>query len=146
MYSECDTTYVVGFPIRKSADQSLLAAPHGLSQPTTSFIASQCQGIHQMLLRYLITIPKRRSQNLYYLTRIIWRRLCRQTCDTMLTYNQVRCASFLGFPNIRQPYFTLNSFHIKNVIADVLIIKKFFLYYFKSIKSLFFHTLRCRKM
>ena len=30
----------VGFPIRKSTDQSLFAAPHGLSQRTTSFIAS----------------------------------------------------------------------------------------------------------
>ena len=30
----------VGFPIRKSADQSLLATPHGLSQRATSFIAS----------------------------------------------------------------------------------------------------------
>ena len=40
----------VGFPIRKSADQSLLAAPRGLSQRATSFIASQCQGIHQMPL------------------------------------------------------------------------------------------------
>jgi hypothetical protein len=38
----------VGFPIRKSADQSLFAAPHGLSQRITSFIACACQGIHQM--------------------------------------------------------------------------------------------------
>ena len=38
----------VGFPIRKSPDQSLLAAPRGLSQRATSFIASRCQGIHQM--------------------------------------------------------------------------------------------------
>ena len=37
-----------GFPIRKSADQSLFAAPRGLSQRITSFIASQRQGIHQM--------------------------------------------------------------------------------------------------
>jgi hypothetical protein len=37
-----------GFPIRKSMDQSLLAAPHGLSQRATSFIASQCLGIHEM--------------------------------------------------------------------------------------------------
>ena len=37
-----------GFPIRISADQSLLAAPHGLSQRVTSFIASWHQGIHQM--------------------------------------------------------------------------------------------------
>ena len=43
-----------GFPIRKSADQRLLAPPHGLSQRATSFIASQCQGIHQMPLLRLI--------------------------------------------------------------------------------------------
>ena len=30
----------VGFPIRKSSDQSSFAAPQGLSQRTTSFIAS----------------------------------------------------------------------------------------------------------
>jgi hypothetical protein len=35
-----------GFPIRKSPDQSLLAAPRGLSQLATSFIACFCQGIH----------------------------------------------------------------------------------------------------
>ena len=37
---------VQGFPIRKSPDQSLLAAPRGLSQLATSFIACFCQGIH----------------------------------------------------------------------------------------------------
>ena len=36
----------VGFPIRKSPGQSLLAALRGLSQLATSFIASYCQGIH----------------------------------------------------------------------------------------------------
>jgi hypothetical protein len=46
----------VGFPIRKSADQSSFATPRGLSQRTTSFIASQRQGIHQMLLRHLIAL------------------------------------------------------------------------------------------
>ena len=46
----------VGFPIRKSADQSFFAAPRGLSQRSTSFIASQRQGIHQMPLFYLITL------------------------------------------------------------------------------------------
>ena len=49
----------VGFPIRKSADQSLLAAPHGLSQRVTSFIASCHQGIHQMPLSRLISsVPR----------------------------------------------------------------------------------------
>ena len=39
-----------GFPIRKSADRSLFAAPRSLSQLITSFIGSWCQGIHLMLL------------------------------------------------------------------------------------------------
>ena len=43
-----------GFPIRTSADQSSLAAPHGFSQRVTSFIASVRQGIHQMLFKRLI--------------------------------------------------------------------------------------------
>src|SRR5215471_4518997 len=36
----------VGFPIRTSPGQSLLAALRGLSQLATSFIACFCQGIH----------------------------------------------------------------------------------------------------
>ena len=46
----------MGFPIRRFLDQSSFAAPQDLSQRTTSFIASQRQGIHQMLLRHLITL------------------------------------------------------------------------------------------
>ena len=38
----------VGFPIRRSRDQRSLASPPGFSQRAASFIASQCQGIHQM--------------------------------------------------------------------------------------------------
>ncbi len=49
-------TSEVGFPIRKSSDQSLFATPRSLSQRTTSFIASQRQGIHRMLLRHLIAL------------------------------------------------------------------------------------------
>ena len=65
-------TLEVGFPIRKSADQSLFAAPHGLSQRTTSFIACACQGIHRTPLRHLIALiiharpsqePKPRERN-----------------------------------------------------------------------------------
>ena len=37
-------------------DQSLFAAPHGLSQRITSFFACACQGIHQMPLRHLIVL------------------------------------------------------------------------------------------
>ncbi len=37
-------------------DQSSFAAPHGLSQRITSFIACACQGIHQMPLEHLIVL------------------------------------------------------------------------------------------
>ncbi len=46
----------MGFPIRKFLDQSLFAAPQNLSQRTTSFIASQRQGIHRIPLRHLIAL------------------------------------------------------------------------------------------
>jgi hypothetical protein len=45
-----DTPKGVGCPIRTSRDQQLLALPPGFSQRATSFIASRCQGIHQMPL------------------------------------------------------------------------------------------------
>ena len=55
----------LGFPIRKSADQSLLTAPHSLSQRVTSFIASQRQGIHQMPLETLDqTVRKGKSPHM----------------------------------------------------------------------------------
>jgi hypothetical protein len=49
MDSESDTPGLarVGFPIRKSPGQSLLAAHRGLSQLATSFIDCQRQGIHR---------------------------------------------------------------------------------------------------
>ena len=46
----------MGFPIRISTDQSLFAAPRSFSQLTTSFIASQRQGIHQMPFFHLIAL------------------------------------------------------------------------------------------
>ena len=46
----------MGFPIRKFLDQSLFAAPQDLSQRTTSFIASQHQGIHRIPLSHLIDL------------------------------------------------------------------------------------------
>ena len=50
MDSDGDTACAVGCPIRRSRDQRSLASPPGFSQRATSFIASQCQGIHQMPL------------------------------------------------------------------------------------------------
>jgi hypothetical protein len=43
-----------GCPIRRSGSQRVLASRPGFSQRATSFIASQCQGIHQMPLLRLI--------------------------------------------------------------------------------------------
>lgn len=43
----------LGFPIRTSPDQRLLASPRGLSQLATSFIAFWCQGIHTYALSSL---------------------------------------------------------------------------------------------
>ncbi len=60
-------TFRWGFPIRKSTDQSLLSAPRSLSQSATSFIASQCQGIHEMPLRRLI-FTRRDKPNVRYFT------------------------------------------------------------------------------
>ena len=54
----------MGYPIRKSTDQSLLTAPRGLSQPATSFFASECQGIHQMPFFYFIRSQKTEDQPL----------------------------------------------------------------------------------
>ena len=48
MYS-LNVTQCVGFPIRKSPDRSLFAAPRGLSQLVTSFFGSWCQGIRPVL-------------------------------------------------------------------------------------------------
>ena len=48
MDSPCDTACAVGCPIRRSEDPRALAPPLGFSQRATSFIASRCQGIHQM--------------------------------------------------------------------------------------------------
>src|SRR5205814_5167540 len=50
MNSDRDTRCRVGCPIRRSRDHRSLASPPGFSQRATSFIASQCQGIHQMPL------------------------------------------------------------------------------------------------
>ena len=56
MDSDEDRAEARGFPIRRFTDQSLFAAPRDLSQRTTSFIASRCQGIHQTPLSRLIVL------------------------------------------------------------------------------------------
>ena len=63
----------VGCPIRKSTDQRVLAPPRGLSQPATSFIASQCQGIHHMLLdTWFLTCRKKIRLFFIHLMKLIF--------------------------------------------------------------------------
>ena len=58
MYSLHDTQLRVGFPIRKSPGQRVLTSNRGLSQPATSFIAFNRQGIHQMPFKTLEFISR----------------------------------------------------------------------------------------
>ena len=52
--AEYNAFSVIGFPIRKSPDQRLLAPPRSLSQLVTSFIVSESQGIlHTLLITFL---------------------------------------------------------------------------------------------
>ncbi len=55
----------LGFPIRISAGQRLLAPRHSFSQPVTSFIASMRQGIHQMPFSHLRAPPYPESKTLF---------------------------------------------------------------------------------
>ena len=57
----------LGFPIRKSPDHSLLAAPRGLSQLTTSFIAYLRQGIHTHALSSLTIKSTSHTTERYFL-------------------------------------------------------------------------------
>src|ERR1700686_4195132 len=62
MDSMRDTACAVGCPIRRSRDQRALASPPGFSQRATSFIASRCQGIHQMPLPQRLIAKTHRLQ------------------------------------------------------------------------------------
>ena len=55
----------VGSPIRISAVQCLLPAPRSFSQAITSFIASQCQGIHQAPFLALDTLQQSDVNSLF---------------------------------------------------------------------------------
>ena len=81
----------MGFPIRKSTDQSFFAAPHGLSQRSTSFIASQRQGIRRTPLRHLIAlIINVHTLGRMYLQAIPKDASCKRTLNEKTSYCFVR--------------------------------------------------------
>jgi hypothetical protein len=106
MDSVGDTACAVGCPIRRSRDQRLLASPPGLSQRATSFIASQCQGIHQMpLITRLSTTPNGKDQT------ALWAVLPRRRCGKLLSLEDTcwdttsrllftSCDAITGMPDV----------------------------------------------
>ena len=95
----------LGFPIRKSADQSLLTAPHSLSQRVTSFIASLYQGIHQMLFKTLdrtVHESSNRSDNHYYSSKTY---LEKDFKSTIRKLDNTKCSITLLFGIIFTNYF-----------------------------------------
>src|ERR1051325_10086184 len=83
-----------GCPIRTSPDHSLLAAPRGFSQPSTSFIGSWCQGIHRapLLARRLdlSTSPSRQDQRSLLLERF-QKDLIQECCTQSALGRQLSC-------------------------------------------------------
>ena len=94
-----------GFPIRKSTDRSLFAAPRSLSQLVTSFIGSWCQGIP---LALLLAWPCRTAFQLLSSIRImqasVWLHCSFVTLNSyikspqkfVLCYLSVACSQFLA--------------------------------------------------
>ena len=100
-----------GCPIRTSPDQSLLAAPRGLSQPSTSFIGSWCQGIHRapLLARRLdlSNSPSRQDQRslqkYFKKTHAQYRtRWVLSVCICLLNYSSILQVQFMRWPERAQ--------------------------------------------
>ena len=93
--SECQ----VGCPIRKSADQSSFAAPHGLSQRITSFIASYRQGIHQTPFSRLIRSSERSTRPSFTDHHLPSVRTRQSRTDMVSALDLERLLSLLAMPN-----------------------------------------------
>ena len=108
--------YGLGFPIRKSVDQSLLTAPHSLSQRVTSFVASLYQGIHQMLFKTLdrtVHESSNRSDNHYYSLKTYLEKGFKSTIRKL---DNTKCSITLLFGIIFTNYFKqIELFNVKTV-------------------------------
>ena len=117
--------YGLGFPIRKSADQSLLTAPHSLSQRVTSFVASLYQGIHQMLFKTLdrtVHESSNRSDNHYYSLKSNLEKILKAQSVSWITLNKV-LPYYLGSssPTIsnRLNYLTPKLYRVINIYKTI---------------------------
>ena len=81
--------------IRKSADQSVLTTPRSLSQLTTSFIGSQCQGIHPALM---FALPFASSESSRFQLILIQRFIMRK----MISFrSSLKLANFVVLPDFK---------------------------------------------
>jgi hypothetical protein len=71
-------------------DQSSFAAPHGLSQRTTSFIACVRQGIHQMPFCHLIALIINAHQVLREMGSMLSIRISLYQCPSLRTDTDVK--------------------------------------------------------
>ena len=116
----------LGFPIRKSADQSLLTAPHSLSQRVTSFIASLYQGIHQMLFKTLdrtVHESSNRSDNHYYSLKTY---LEKDFKSTIRKLDNTKCSITLLFGIIFTNYFKQINLVMSKLYRVINILNNFY--------------------
>ena len=124
MNSAQDTPCGVGCPIRRSRDHRSLASPPGFSQRATSFIASQCQGIHQMPL--LALDPRRNSKGSTYgvpphktaAHRGKTPTPKRPHMKTLLGYTQALRPEPIRLGHMTNSLFTLQTTHARRVAPD----------------------------
>ena len=118
--------YGLGFPIRKSADQSLLTAPHSLSQRVTSFVASLYQGIHQMLFKTLdrtVHESSNRSDNHYYSLKTY---LEKDFKSTIRKLDNTKCSITLLFGIIFTNYFKQINLLMSKLYGVINILNNFY--------------------
>ena len=118
--------YGLGFPIRKSADQSLLTAPHSLSQRVTSFVASLYQGIHQMLFKTLdrtVHESSNRSDNHYYSLKTY---LEKDFKSTIRKLDNTKCSITLLFGIIFTNYFKQINLVMSKLYRVINILNNFY--------------------
>ena len=118
--------YGLGFPIRKSADQSLLTAPHSLSQRVTSFIASLYQGIHQMLFKTLdrtVHESSNPSDNHYYSLKPY---LEKDFKSTIRKLDNTKCSITLLFGIIFTNYFKQINLVMSKLYRVINILNNFY--------------------
>ena len=116
----------LGFPIRKSADQGLLTAPHSLSQRVTSFIASLYQGIHQMLFKTLdrtVHESSNRSDNHYYSLKTY---LEKDFKSTIRKLDNTKCSITLLFGIIFTNYFKQINLVMSKLYRVINILNNFY--------------------